>query len=83
MNLPTETTITLSGQDLQIIYAALDEIPTKLGRMVYNRISAQVEAQLEAHRKQTEESAARLEEDRRSNIIAEYVAGREKLVSDP
>lgn len=56
MNLE-EATLKVNGKDLQAIYAGLDELPGKFGREVYNKMSAQVQAQLDAHEKAQREPA--------------------------
>lgn len=47
-NAPTECTLVLTGNDLQVIYGALDELPGKFSRSLYNKISGQVQAQIDA-----------------------------------
>ena len=58
---PTECTLFLTGNDLQVIYGALDELPGKFSRALYQKISGQVQGQIDAAKAVT---AARAEAER-------------------
>lgn len=46
--IPRECDLHVTAQELQAIYAGLDELPGKIGREVFNKISAQVQKQIDA-----------------------------------
>lgn len=77
MPTPTICQIELTGADLQIIYAALDEFPAKQTRVLYNKISAQVQAQIEAHAAAEQAASAERARAERQAIIADYLAQKE------
>lgn len=52
---PTVCMLVLTGNDLQVIYGALDELPGKFSRPLYNKISGQVQAQIDAAAKKVAE----------------------------
>ena len=51
-DVPLTATLTVSGKDLQVIYLALDELPGKLSRELFAKLSAQVQAQIDAATKE-------------------------------
>lgn len=48
MTLPTTCTLTVTGNELQILYRALDELPGKFSRELFAKLSGQVQAQINA-----------------------------------
>jgi hypothetical protein len=46
--IPKIAHLTVSAQELQVIYGALDEVPGKFGRVLYGKIAGQVQEQIDA-----------------------------------
>jgi hypothetical protein len=64
----------VNGNELQIIYTALDELPGKIGRALFTKLQAQVQQQLDADAQREREAAAKADADLRERHRAELLA---------